>query len=43
MTTMETTVDAPPEAQAVQQLFQIATGFMASAALQTVLKLQIAK
>ena len=41
MTTVDTTIDAPPEAQAVQQLFQIATGFMASAALQTALKLQI--
>jgi len=41
MTRMEATIDAPPEAQAVQQLFQIATGFMASAALQAALKLQI--
>ena len=41
MTTIESTTDAPPEVQAVQQLFQIATGYMASAALQTVLKLQI--
>ena len=38
---MDTTVDAPREAQAVQQLFQIATGYMASSALQTALKLQI--
>jgi hypothetical protein len=41
MATNETTTDTPPEVQAVQQLFQIATGYMASAALQTVLRLQI--
>ena len=41
MTTIDTTADTPPEVQAVQQLFQIATGYMASSALQTVLKLQI--
>jgi hypothetical protein len=41
MTTIDTTADAPPEVQAVQQLFQIATGYMASSALQTALKLQI--
>jgi hypothetical protein len=41
MTTIESVTDAPPEVQAVQQLFQIATGYMASAALQTALKLQI--
>jgi len=41
MTTMETILEAPPDTQAVEQLFQIATGFMASAALQTALKLQI--
>src|SRR5262245_46861710 len=31
----------PPEAQATQLLFQIATGYMASAAMQTILKLEI--
>ena len=41
MTSIDTTAAAPPEVQAVQQLFQIATGYMASSALQTVLKLQI--
>ena len=41
MTTMDTIADAPPEVQAFQQLFQIATGYMASSALQTALKLQI--
>ena len=41
MTTIESVTDTPPEVQAVQQLFQIATGYMASAALQTALKLQI--
>jgi hypothetical protein len=41
MTTVESTTEAPPEVQAVQQLFQIASGYMASAALQTALKLQI--
>ena len=40
-TTTDTTAGAPPEVQAVQQLFQIATGYMASSALQTALKLQI--
>jgi hypothetical protein len=41
MTTIDTSTDTPPEVQAVQQLFQIATGYMASSALQTALKLQI--
>jgi hypothetical protein len=38
---MDTIADAPPEVQAFQQLFQIATGYIASSALQTALKLQI--
>src|SRR5215510_11539824 len=42
MTTTETTAALPPEAAATQLLFQIGTGYMASAALQTVLKLGIA-
>jgi hypothetical protein len=43
MATTETTAPSlPPEAEAMQLLFQIATGYMASAALQTVLKLGIA-
>ena len=41
MTTIDTTAAVPPEVQAFQQLFQIATGYMASSALQTVLKLEI--
>jgi len=41
MSTTDTTADAPPEVQAFQQLFTIATGYMASSALQTILKLQI--
>jgi hypothetical protein len=41
MTTIDATAEAPPEIQATQLLFQIATGYMASSALQTVLKLQI--
>jgi hypothetical protein len=43
VTTTETTSPSlPPEVAATQLLFQIATGYMASAALQTVLKLGIA-
>jgi hypothetical protein len=43
MTTAEPTAPSlPPEAAATQLLFQIGTGYMASAALQTVLKLGIA-
>jgi len=43
MTTPQTTAPSlPPEAAATQLLFQIGTGYMASAALQTVLKLGIA-
>src|SRR5215468_7032599 len=41
MSTTDTTADASPEVQAFQQLFKIATGYMASSALQTMLKLQI--
>src|SRR5215471_11313529 len=41
MITTDTTADASPEVQAFQQLFKIATGYMASSALQTMLKLQI--
>jgi hypothetical protein len=41
MTTMDMAAEAPPEVQAFQQLFQIATGYIASSALQTALKLRI--
>ncbi|HVZ23930.1 MAG TPA: methyltransferase [Vicinamibacterales bacterium] len=40
MTTVDTPV-LPPEAAAQQLVFQLATGYMASAALQTVLQLEI--
>jgi hypothetical protein len=42
MTTVIGSPELPPEAAAQQQLFQIATGYMLSAALQTVLQLEIA-
>jgi len=42
MTITDTTPSVPPEVAATQLLFQIGTGYMASAALQTVLKLGIA-
>src|SRR3954452_24638825 len=41
MTTTDTTADAPPDVQVFQQLFKIATGYIASSALQTALKLRI--
>ncbi len=42
MTSKDTSPDIPPEAAAMQLLFQLGTGFMASAALQVALKLEIA-
>ena len=42
MTITNTTPSVPPEVAASQLLFQIGTGYMASAALQTVIKLGIA-
>ena len=41
-TAQSTTPSLPPEVAATQLLFQIGTGYMASAALQTVLKLGVA-
>src|SRR5689334_10844943 len=41
MTPTETAEALPPEAQAAQLLLQIGSGYMASAAMQTILKLEI--
>jgi hypothetical protein len=37
-----TKTDIPPQAAAAQQVFQLATGYIASAALQAAVKLDIA-
>ena len=42
MTSKDTTPDVPPEAAATQLLFQLGTGYIASAALQVALKLELA-
>src|SRR5688572_9493622 len=42
MTMTDSTPSVPPEVAATQLLFQIGTGFIASAALQTAIKLGIA-
>ena len=42
MTSKDTLADVPPEAAAMQLLFRLGTGYMASAALQVALKLEIA-
>ena len=42
MTSTDTLPEIPPEAAATQLLFRLGTGYMASAALQVALKLEIA-
>ncbi len=42
MTSKDTTPEVPPEAAAMQLLFQLGTGYIASAALQVALKLELA-